>query len=127
MVESISIIFDERCSFCCGSMQWIKLHAVRKNDFVFIPCQSDERRVRFPEISEKNCLKSLHVVLADRKILLGEKSLPEILCRLRYFRWLAIFFKIPGMRIFFYALYRSVAQSRFVISRFIVPLIQEKR
>lgn len=127
MPEPVIIIFDAGCSLCCGCMQWIKLHAVRKNIFEFIPCQSEERKVRFPEISEKSCLETLHVVLPDRKILLGEKSLPEILCRLRYFRWVSFFFRVPVIHLFLYALYRSVAKSRFVISRTILPLIQEKR
>jgi predicted DCC family thiol-disulfide oxidoreductase YuxK len=127
MLESVIIIYDAQCSLCCGCMQWIKLHAIRKCLFEFIPCQSDERKVRFPEIGETGCLEFLHVVLPDRKILLGEKSLPEILCRLRYFRWISIFFRMPVFNLFPYALYRCIANSRFVISQTIVPLIQEKR
>lgn len=95
MLESVIIIYDARCSLCCGCMRWLQLHAIRKSLFEFIPCQSDERKNRFPEIDETGCLEYLHVVLPDKKILLGEKSLPEILCRLRYFRWFSIFLECP--------------------------------
>jgi len=126
MIKPIVLIYDSHCSLCCGCMKWIRLHAIRKDVFEFIPCKSDERKYRFPEISEKVCLEALQVVLPDKKILAGEKSLPEILCRLRYFKWLAILFKIPVIHFFSYTLYRCVANSRYVISRIILPLTQEK-
>ncbi len=127
MLESLIIIYDAQCSLCCGCMEWIKLHAIRKGIFEFIPCQSDKRKVRFPGLSEVACLESLHVILPGGKMLFGEKTLPEIVCRLRYYRWLSIFFRIPVIRLFLFALYRCVANSRSVISRTIEPLIEEKR
>jgi hypothetical protein len=62
--------------------------------FEFIACQSEERKNRFPDIREEACLEALHLVTPDGRILAGDKSLPEILCNLRYLRRLAIFFKI---------------------------------
>ncbi|MCP4255837.1 MAG: DUF393 domain-containing protein, partial [Candidatus Scalindua sp.] len=76
-------------------MNWIKSYTVKSGTFEFIPCQSEELKSRFPNIREEACMEALHVVTPDGRILAGDRSLPEILHNLRYFRWLAIFFKIP--------------------------------
>lgn len=104
-------------------MKWIELHAIEKDAFEFIPCQSEERKSRFPEIMDETCLKSFHLVLPDSRILAGDKALPEILNRLKGFRWLHVLFKIPIIRVLMYAIYRWVANNRYIISKFIKPLV----
>ena len=66
------------------------------------------------------------MVLPDGQIIIGDKSLPEILIRLRYFRRLAVLFRVPVIRLFSYAVYRLIANNRYVISQTILPLTQEK-
>jgi len=119
------LIYDDKCSLCRGSMRWIELHAIRSDAFEFIPCQSEERRRRFPEMTDEICLQSLQLVLSHNQILAGDKALPEILIRLRGFRWLYALFKLPISRAFLYAAYRWVANNRYIISQTIKPLIQE--
>ena len=102
------------------------MHAIGSDAFEFIPCRSKERMRRFPTLSEKACLEALHMVLPDGQIIIGDKSLPEILIRLRYFRRLAVLFRVPVIRLFSYAVYRLIANNRYVISQTILPLTQEK-
>ena len=120
------LIYDAECSLCCGCMNWIKSHAMDTETFEFIACQSEERKSRFSDIGEKACLESLHLVTPDGRILAGDKSLPEILCNLRYFRWLAIFFKIPVISVLSYFIYHQIANNRYIISQTILPLTQKK-
>ena len=126
MADTVVLIYDDRCSLCCGCMRWLKLHEIRNDAFEFVPCKSKERMSRFPTLNEKACLEALHMILPDGQILTGDKSLPEILIRLRYFRWLAVLFRIPVIRLFSYAVYRLIANNRYVISQTILPLTQEK-
>ncbi|MBM4066727.1 MAG: DUF393 domain-containing protein [Planctomycetes bacterium] len=119
------LIYDARCSLCCGCMKWIELHAIQKDAFEFISCQSEERKSRFPEITDEACQKYFHIVLSNNKILAGDKALPEVLNRLKGFRWLSILFKTPIIKSFLYAIYRWVANNRFIISRTIKPLTEE--
>ena len=116
------LIYDARCSLCRGCMKWIELHAIQKDAFEFMPCQSEERRRRFPEMSDETCLKSFQLVLSHNQILAGERALPEILKRLKGFRCLSVLFKTPIIRILLYAIYRWVANNRYIISKFIKPL-----
>ena len=119
------LIYDARCSLCRGCMKWIELHAIQKDAFEFIPCQSEQRRILFPEMTDETCLKSFQLVLSHNQILAGEKALPEIINRLKGFRWLSCLFKTPGIRVFLYAIYRWVANNRYIISQTVKPLIEE--
>ncbi len=71
-------------------------------------------------------MKSLHLVKPDGQILAGDRSLPEILRNLRYFRWLAIFFKIPIISLLSYFVHRRIANNRYIISQTLSPLTREK-
>jgi predicted DCC family thiol-disulfide oxidoreductase YuxK len=106
-------------------MKWIELHAIQKDAFEFISCQSEERKSRFPEITDEICQKAFHIVLPDNKILAGDKALPEILYRLKGYRWLSILFKMPVIKAFLYTMYRWVSNNRFIISQTIKPLIDK--
>lgn len=119
-----ALIYDEKCSLCCGCMKWIALHAIQGGVFEFIPCQSVERRNRFPEIKDEVCLQSLHMVLPHGQILSGEKVLPEIVVRLKGFRRLSVLFRLPVIKNIVYAIYRFVANNRYIISKTIKPLIE---
>ncbi len=125
-MNSIVLIYDAECSLCCGCMNWIKSYAVNKETFEFISCQSEQLTRRFPDLSQDACIESLHLVIPDERILMGDTSLPEILCRLKYFRWLTILFKLPIISSLFYSFYHWLADNRYVISKTILPLSQEK-
>lgn len=125
-MKNTVLIYDSECSLCCGCMNWIKSYAPGTDTFEFIACQSEERKSRFPNIGEDACMDILHLVTPDGRILTGDKSLPEILCNLRHFRWLAIFFKIPVISSLSYFVYRRIANNRYIISQTILPLTQEK-
>ncbi len=120
------LIYDAECSLCCGYMNWIKSYTMKPGTFEFIACQSNELKSRFPNIREETCLEDLHLVTPDGRILAGDKSLPEILCNLRYFRWLTIFFKIPIISFLSYFVHRRIADNRYIISQTILPLSRKK-
>jgi predicted DCC family thiol-disulfide oxidoreductase YuxK len=125
-VKPTVLIYDAECSLCCGCMNWIKSHAIKKDTFEFVSCQSEVRNKRFPDIRQDACLESLHILTPDERVLVGDKSLPEILCRLKYYRWLSFLFKIPIMSLLSFAAYRWLANNRYVISKTILPLTREK-
>ena len=122
-VKSTILIYDAECSLCCGYMNWIKSHAIDTNTFEFIACQSEERKSRFPNIKRGSMYGGL---TPDGRILAGDKPLPEILCNLRHFRWLAIFFRIPVFSLLSYFVHRRIANNRYIISQTLSPLTREK-
>ena len=109
------VIYDGACGLCQGGIAWISRRAVR-GEFEFLPCQAAERRARFPWMEEKTCLQAIQLVLADGRVLAGDAAIPEILRRLRGWRWLAACFRLPGMGLFAPQLYAWVARHRHQIS-----------
>ncbi|MDN3511614.1 MAG: DUF393 domain-containing protein [Candidatus Jettenia sp.] len=121
----VVLMYDDACCLCRASMKWIQLHAIRRDAFECIPCQSEERRIQFPEMTDETCRESLQLVLSDNRILAGDMALPEIIVRLKGLRWSYVLFKIPIIKALLYAIYHWIANNRYIISRTIKPFIEE--
>jgi predicted DCC family thiol-disulfide oxidoreductase YuxK len=89
--------------------------------FEFLSCHSDNLTARFPRIKKDACLRAMHLVLPDGSIIIGERAVPEILQRIRGYRWAAALFRLPGTGIFSRIFYRWFAKNRFHISRALSP------
>lgn len=109
------VIYDGACGLCQGSVGWVSRRA-RPGAFEFLPCQAAERRVRYPAIAEATCLEAIQLVLPDGRVLGGAAALPEILRRLRGWRWVAALFRLPGAGLLAPVVYRWVARNRYRIS-----------
>lgn len=109
------VIYDGECPVCQGGMRWVERRAL-PGQFEFLPCQSPERRARFPWMAEEICLEAVQLVLSDGRVLSGDVAIPEILKRLRGWRWLARLFRLPGMKFLAAPAYRWVARHRYALS-----------
>jgi predicted DCC family thiol-disulfide oxidoreductase YuxK len=109
------LIYDGSCGLCRGGVSWISRRAVRGH-FEFLPCQAAERRARYPWMSDRACLEAMQLILPDGRILAGDAAIPEILRRLRGWRWLAGVFRLPGVEALAPLLYAWVARHRYQIS-----------
>jgi len=111
----VVVIYDGACGLCQGSVAWLSRRAVR-GEFEFLPCQATERRARFPWMDERTCLEAIQLLLPDGRVLAGAGAIPEILKRLRGWRWLAACFRLPGAGPLAPRLYAWVARHRYRIS-----------
>lgn len=109
------LIYDGACAFCQGGMRWVERRA-RPDQFEFLPCQSPERRSRYPWMAEETCLRAIQLVLPDGRVLAGDVAIPEVLRRLRGWRWLAYLFQLPGVSYLAPRVYAWVARNRYAIS-----------
>jgi predicted DCC family thiol-disulfide oxidoreductase YuxK len=109
------LIYDGACGLCRGGVSWISRRAVRGH-FEFLPCQAPERRVRYPWMRNETCLEAMQLILPDGRLLAGDAAIPEILRRLRGWRWLAALFRLPGVELLAPRLYAWVARHRYQIS-----------
>ena len=111
----VVLIYDGECSVCRGAVEWIRERS-GPDDFEFFSCHSEDLPRRFPTIGKSACLTGMHLVLPGGKVLAGEQAAPEILLRLRRWRWAAALFRLPGARILSRAFYRWFAAKRHRIS-----------
>ena len=106
------LICDGSCSLCSGVIAWIKKNE-KENSFVMLPCQMEETFSQFPGIERMGCLNAIHLVLPNGTILVGEQAIPEVLERLRRYRFLALFFTLPGSQTMLRIAYRWFADQRY--------------
>jgi predicted DCC family thiol-disulfide oxidoreductase YuxK len=109
------LIYDGSCGLCRGGVTWISRRAVRGH-LEFLPCQASERRARYPWMDERACMEAMQLILPDGRVLAGDAAIPEVLRRMRGWRWLAFAFRLPGIERLAPPVYRWVARHRYQIS-----------
>jgi predicted DCC family thiol-disulfide oxidoreductase YuxK len=100
---------------CCAARDWIARHAVT-GAFEFVPCQSEERARRFPQISEERCMSAMQLVFEDGRIYSGDAALPHICLGLRKWRWVARILRVPPVSLVSPVVYRFIAKRRQMFS-----------
>ena len=105
------LIYDGECSVCRGAVEWIRGRSA-PGTFEFLSCHAQDLPRRFPSIERRACLEAMHLVLPGGTVLAGEKAVPEILTRLRRWRWTVPLFRIPGAGILSRVFYRGFAARR---------------
>jgi len=114
------LIYDGECSVCRNAVEWIRTRAAPET-FEYLSCHSEDLPRRFPHIEKSACLTAMHLVLQDGSVLAGEQAVPEILLRLRRFRWAAALIRLPFARSLSRVFYRRFAARRHDISRLLFP------
>ncbi|MCZ6688733.1 MAG: DUF393 domain-containing protein [Planctomycetota bacterium] len=114
-MTSAVLIYDGECRFCQGGIAWVRDRAV-PGEFEYLPSGSPDRIGRFPSLSNQDCEDAIQLVLPDGTILSGDRAVPEILRRLRGWRWLGLLFRLPGVGWIAPSVYSWVARNRYAIS-----------
>jgi predicted DCC family thiol-disulfide oxidoreductase YuxK len=121
-----TLIYDGSCPLCSGAVGWIRENAI-ENSFVMLPCQAEERVSRFPGITQGACMNAMHLVLPDGTILVGEQAMPEVITRLKHYRFAALLFKLPGSRTVSRAAYQWFADRRYKIAAILSHFMAEPK
>ena len=114
------LIYDGNCPICGNTVAWIEKHQ-RSDAFEMLPCQSEDRKNRFPLMEEAVCMQAMQLVLPGGAVLAGENAMPEIFRRLERYRAAAGLFKLPGSNAVARAFYRWFADRRYLIAKIVRP------
>jgi len=110
-----TLIYDGKCPVCAGTVKLIREHEI-SGSFTMMPCQSEQRRSLHPGVNRADCMKAMHLVLPDGTVLVGEQAMPQILARIKGFRFAAPLFKLPGAAPLSRIAYRWFADRRYRIA-----------
>lgn len=110
------LIYDADCGMCRTSALWLMRRALSSGALEILPCRSQVRVARFPQISEEACLTAMQLVLPDGRVLSGADAVPELLKRIRGWGWLASVFALPGVRPLSRRIYAWMARNRMKLS-----------
>lgn len=106
------LIYDAECPVCRASALWLMRRALMTGGLEILPCRAGERQVRFPQITDAACMRAMHLVLPDGRVVTGADAVPELLRRVRGFRYVAGLFELPGVRPVARHLYAWIARNR---------------
>ncbi len=119
MVDA-ALIYDGDCPLCTKAVEWVQAHA-RPGAIEVVPCQAEERAVRFPQVSSEDCMRAVQLVYPDGRVYSGEAALPHLFHLMGgRWAWFARFFGLPGVSLLAPRVYRWVAAHRYALSRFVV-------
>jgi predicted DCC family thiol-disulfide oxidoreductase YuxK len=115
-VATAVLIYDGECAMCRASALWLMRLALSGGALEILPCRSEPRRARFPQISDAECASAMQLVLPDGRVLGGADAVPELLRRIRGLGWLAAIFALPGARPLARRFYAWIARNRMRLS-----------
>jgi predicted DCC family thiol-disulfide oxidoreductase YuxK len=114
-----TVIYDGECGFCRQSVEllqrWDREHVLR-----FVPFQDAAAVARFG-IALPALAAALHLVFPDGRVYAGADAAPELLRLLPGKRWLAPWFRVPGVLPLARRVYARIAAQRRCLVRGVPP------
>lgn len=105
------LVFDGECGFCRRSVDWI-LERDREGRIQPVPFQSERVDREFRGISRSAFERAMHLFSPKGGVWSGARAGEQILRLLPRWRWIAPFFRIPGVLWVAERVYRLVADHR---------------
>ena len=114
------LIYDGDCPVCVRARAWVEGHAV-PGVIDCVPCRSEARVRRAPQVSETECLAAMQLLLPDGRRFAGADALPHLLRRTRRWPWLAPLLELPFVPFLLRPVYSWVARHRLAVSALLRP------
>ncbi|BBH19278.1 redox protein [Paenibacillus baekrokdamisoli] len=114
--DKLYVIYDGTCNLCLTSVR--RLKELRSNAILrFVSIQSLEDSYEeipgIDSVSHERLMSKIHVIEQNGHIYAGADGIIRILRTVRGFAWLALFYRVPGMRGVADVLYRFIATKRY--------------
>lgn len=107
-----TIIYDGACNFCLRQMDRIR-RGDRDQAFEFVPYQSPDVAVQFPQLAATDFSTGLRIVLPNGTVRRGADAVYEIARRMPGRRWLAPLYQVPGLKQLARFGYGIIARNRY--------------
>jgi len=115
-LQQVILVYDDSCPVCRATQAWVMKRAL-PGKIRPVPCQSEERSRRCPQIPEADCMRAIHLVLPDGRVLAGDRALPFLFRMLKGWRWVAALLELPLVRLVSPGAYAWFAANRYAIAR----------
>jgi len=125
-LDKAVVIYDGDCPVCQEAVAWMEARG-KKNAFEMLPCQTVERRSRYPYIPETVCMEAMQLVLPTGEVLSGEAAFPEIFKRSKGFSFLPSLLSLPGFSAVLGLFYRWFARNRYPIAALLKSAPDDKK
>ncbi|MBI4412646.1 MAG: DUF393 domain-containing protein [Deltaproteobacteria bacterium] len=109
------VLYDSKCAFCVRAWQNIK----KLDHKQMLAGKSLYRWHKNPGLKLADLKKEIHIITPEGRVKRGADGFLAIWPHLRKIGWLSHLTRIPGTRLFADFIYRSIAEHRTFLSRFL--------
>ena len=106
------VLYDGRCRLCTAGADRIRGHD-SEGALEVVSLHEPAVRARFPDIPLKDVLAEMHFVKPDGSIAKGHDAIREVLRVIPRYRWLSLFWMLPGFQFVADKAYKWVARNRY--------------
>ena len=110
------VLYDGRCRLCTAGADRIRRFDAEARLEV-LSLHEPEVAARFPSIRREDVLAEMHFVRPDGSIAKGHEAVREVLKVIPRYRWLALFWDLPGFQFVADRVYKWVARNRYRFNR----------
>jgi predicted DCC family thiol-disulfide oxidoreductase YuxK len=110
------VVFDGECPYCRKQVRRIQAWAA-PGAFEYVARQTPGIEERFPRLRESTFSSGMRLIEPDGAIHVGADAVYQIARRLNGWRYLAWFYRIPGLRGLCRAAYGWIAANRYRLAR----------
>jgi predicted DCC family thiol-disulfide oxidoreductase YuxK len=110
-----TVIYDGECGICQQSVDLLKRWD-REQVLRYVPFQDEAAVARF-RIALPALAAAMHLIFPDGRVFAGADAAPELLRLLPGKRWLAVWFRIPGVMPLARRVYARIAARRHCLVR----------
>jgi predicted DCC family thiol-disulfide oxidoreductase YuxK len=106
------VLYDGRCRLCSAGAERIRSHDT-EHALEVLSLHEPAVAARFPNIKQKDVLAEMHFVRPDGSIAKGHEAVREVLRVIPSYRWLSLFWMLPGFQFVADKAYKWVAANRY--------------
>ena len=113
---ALTVIYDPECGLCRRAHEWLAEQR-KLIELVFVPCQSEEARRRFPHLDHELTAKDLTVISDQGAVYVGPKAWLMVLWALCQYREWAYRLASPELLPTTRRVVSLISQNRYQIGR----------
>ncbi len=121
-----TIVYDGSCEFCRRQIAWIR-ERDRAGAFAFTPAQTPDLFEQHPQLASEQLSTGLRLIDATGAVHVGADAVYRIARQMPGWRWVALGYRVPGMRMIGRAAYAFVARRRERLGRRGSPCARHER
>jgi predicted DCC family thiol-disulfide oxidoreductase YuxK len=106
------VLYDGRCRLCTAGADRIRTHD-SEGALEVVSLHEPHVRARFPGIRLQDVLAEMHFVRPDGTMAKGHEAVREVLRVIPRYRWLSLFWMLPGFQFVADKAYKWVARNRY--------------
>jgi predicted DCC family thiol-disulfide oxidoreductase YuxK len=115
-MNSLTVLYDPDCGLCRRSHAWLAEQA-KIIELVFVACQSNEARRRYPQLNHQLTKKDLTVISDDGAVYFGPKAWLMTLWALARYREWAYRLSTPELLPTTKRVVSTISQNRYKLGR----------